>query len=343
MPRPKNDRVEYFPHFTESGKTVFILRNEFGNDGYAFWFTLLEILGSAEGHYYDTTGQGSWRYLLAKTQVDSDKAKSILDTLAELGKIDAELWRAGTIWCQRLVDNLKELYHRRGRACPEKPALPICAAETVSDPETTPEPVFPTQKPLSGGVSDPEIHQSKVKDSRVKDSKKEPATDVAGLPISPPSEEKPFDPKAIELADQFAALMKLHMPEILARMKNGYLKAWQESVDKLIRIDRRDPEEIARLISHCFDKDKSWWASTRNIRSPVKFRERNKEGVFYYDVILEEMNHASHQKNPGRNGRGKGNPAPYGDGEPYPVDYIANGDTGELIHIPRPGATVRAG
>ena len=171
----------------------------------------------------------------------------------------------------------------------------------------------------------------------------EPATGVAGTVEGPSLEKTSVDPRAIELANQFAVLMKINMPEILARMKNGYLKAWQDSLDKLIRIDKRDPNEIAQLITHCFDKDKSWWASTRNIRSPVKFRDRNREGVFYYDVILEEMKHETHQQNTGRNRNRKGNPAPYGDGEPYPIDYIANIETGELIHIPRPGAKVRTG
>lgn len=160
---------------------------------------------------------------------------------------------------------------------------------------------------------------------------KEPATDVADTPNVTPPEEKQLDPRATELANQFASLMELHMPEILARMKNGYLKAWQESIDKLIRIDKRDPEEIAQLITHCFDKDRSWWAATRNIRSPVKFRERNKEGVYYYDVILEEMNHATHQKGSGRNGNRKSNPAPYGDGRPVRYDLIIDTETGEFI------------
>lgn len=45
MARPKKQTVDYFPHFVKGGRTIFILENKFGNDGYAFWFKLLEILG----------------------------------------------------------------------------------------------------------------------------------------------------------------------------------------------------------------------------------------------------------------------------------------------------------
>ena len=46
MARPKKQTVDYFPHIIKQGKTMTILENRFGNDGYAFWFKLLEILGS---------------------------------------------------------------------------------------------------------------------------------------------------------------------------------------------------------------------------------------------------------------------------------------------------------
>lgn len=53
MARPTKETVDYFPHFVKCGRTIFILESKYGNDGYAFWFKLLEILGDTEGHYYD--------------------------------------------------------------------------------------------------------------------------------------------------------------------------------------------------------------------------------------------------------------------------------------------------
>jgi len=48
MARPNKQGVDYFPHFVNHGKTMFILEEKFGNNGYAFWFKLLELLGKEE-------------------------------------------------------------------------------------------------------------------------------------------------------------------------------------------------------------------------------------------------------------------------------------------------------
>lgn len=163
------------------------------------------------------------------------------------------------------------------------------------------------------------------------ETEKEPATDVAVSPGSHPPSENAFHPEAVMLAGRFVKLMQEHMPEIMARMKNGYLADWQAVFDRLIRTDNRDPAEISQLVEHCFNGERSWWARTRNIRSPVKLRKRNPEGVYYYDVILEEMRNAAHQTNSKGYAGGGRNPAPYGDGKPVGFDIIANIDTDEFI------------
>ena len=55
MARTQQDTVQYFPHDTgaSDGDTLTILEANFGNDGYAFWFKLLEKLGRAPGHSID--------------------------------------------------------------------------------------------------------------------------------------------------------------------------------------------------------------------------------------------------------------------------------------------------
>ena len=49
MSRPRKAVVDYFPHYVNHGKTLFILEQKYGNDGYAFWFKLLEMLGGSDG------------------------------------------------------------------------------------------------------------------------------------------------------------------------------------------------------------------------------------------------------------------------------------------------------
>jgi len=113
MARPLKRTVDYFPHFVNAGKTLLILQNEFGNDGYAFWFKLLALLCKTDGQVYDYNNLASWRLLLAETNVSEDIANKILQLLADIEAIDPELYLSKIIWVQNLVDNLADVYTRR--------------------------------------------------------------------------------------------------------------------------------------------------------------------------------------------------------------------------------------
>lgn len=169
MARPKKQTVDYFPHMATSGKTLFILESTFGNDGYAFWFKLLELLAKSEGHVFDTKTIAEWKFLVAITLVNEDKATEILNMLAELNAIDAELWKNKIIWCQNLVDNVEDVYLKRRAKKPTKPLIinncdgnPNSCVVPVT--ETTQETELPT-------VSDSENPQSKVKETKVNKTK----------------------------------------------------------------------------------------------------------------------------------------------------------------------------
>lgn len=123
MGRPKKQTVDYFPHLTGgSRRTIFILEHNWGNDGYAFWFKLLEMLSNSDGHYYDLSICGNLEYLVSYTKCDAETANSILEMLAGLGNIDRTLWEERkVIWCQSLVDNLKTVYDKRTTPIPTRP------------------------------------------------------------------------------------------------------------------------------------------------------------------------------------------------------------------------------
>lgn len=123
MGRPRKQTVDYFPHFVSNdSKTKFILEQNWGNNGYAFWFKLLELLGRSEGHYYDCTAAGNRTYLTAFMKLDQTTIDAILETLTDLGNIDKELWEERkVIWCQSLVDNLQDVYSKRTVSAPRRP------------------------------------------------------------------------------------------------------------------------------------------------------------------------------------------------------------------------------
>jgi len=154
MARPKKQTIDYFSHdcHCSAKQTLFILEQKYGNDGYAFWFKLLEMLGSTEGHVLDCRNPATWQFLQAKTRLSEDVCVEILKILAELNAIDSELWGEKQIWSQNFVDRISDVYRNRRVGTPAKPG-------------------FYTQKPRPAIVSTAKSTQSKVKESKVKESK----------------------------------------------------------------------------------------------------------------------------------------------------------------------------
>jgi len=165
MGRPRKQIVDYFPHYADASdrRTLVIIQNKYGNDGYAFWFKLLQILCRQSGHYLQIENGADWEFLVAKTHVsDTEKAKQIMDTLALLGAIDEELYKLNCIWSDNLIENLKTVYEKRTDPLPAKPSirngkLYFLPENEVSDTET--------------GDCGVRNAQSKVKESKVKESK----------------------------------------------------------------------------------------------------------------------------------------------------------------------------
>src|ERR1035437_5717400 len=100
MGRPKKDGVDYFSNDigASGGRTMFTLESKYGNDGYAFWFKLLEILGAQSSLSYDCNDCSNWLFLIAKTKVSEEKATEILDLLSQVDAIDPDLWQVKVIW-----------------------------------------------------------------------------------------------------------------------------------------------------------------------------------------------------------------------------------------------------
>ena len=155
MPRSKKATVDYFPHSCLHGRTLHIIESKFANDGYAFWFKLLESLGSTENHFIDCNDPATWEYLLAQTRVSGETAESILGLLASLGAIRSEFWKMRIVWSENFVKNLEAVYQRRR-----------IDVFTVNDIEA-----YCKQKYSLSGINVNINPQSKVKESKVEERK----------------------------------------------------------------------------------------------------------------------------------------------------------------------------
>ena len=171
MGRLRKQTADYFPHFVGESRTKYILESTWGNDGYAFWFKLLELLSRSDGHYYDCSNHADMIYLTAMTKVPEETADKILDLLADMGKIDRELWTSRkVIWCQTLVDNLAGMYAKRTTPIPRRPSFENVAETAESTPEvpedaglgkTPEEPETPAEPPQSSQSGEKEAPRSK--------------------------------------------------------------------------------------------------------------------------------------------------------------------------------------
>ncbi len=157
MARPKKDTVDYFPHYCTHKTTMFIIEQRYGNEGYAFWFKLLEILGATEGHYLDCNDRMKWEFLQAKTRTSEGFCAEILDLLCRLNAIDPELWKKRVIWSQNFIDGIAEVYRNRRKPVPSKPVISgLSDVETeLSGVETPTEQSFYAQPTV-------EMRQSRV-------------------------------------------------------------------------------------------------------------------------------------------------------------------------------------
>jgi len=219
MARPKKQTVDYFPHVCKHGKTIFILEQKYGNDGYAFWFKLLEMLGGTEGHYLHFENGEDWEFLQAKTHMGGDKCEEILNLLATLGAVDKELWREHrAVWSDNFVQNISDAYRNRTVDIPEKPS-------------------FQRKKSASNGQSDVRNPQTKLEYSK-QDDTRENNMSAAG-----------------ELADRLRDWITKNNPK--ARVPDS-LQKWTLEIERMIRIDERTAGEIQAVIDYS-QQHEFWW------------------------------------------------------------------------------------
>ena len=283
MARPIKNKVDYFPHVTQTGKTIAILEARWGNDGYAFWFKTLELLGSSEGFSYDCNKPSDWEYLLSKTRVTEDMANAILKKLAEIDAIDAELWSAGIIWSDNFAANLGPVFDKRKTAPPPKPEFPTqkCGqtevSVTASDGNTD-----------SGEFPVPETDKGKErKDSNVKDRKDKATTPLPPGENSPETENETeaevvaadkilsgqTDPEEAVADKDFAAVVQLlaqNICPVTSRIEADLVREWTEALPKrwITQAIRQAALSKARSIKYVDKILQSWRSKYRPEESP---------------------------------------------------------------------------
>ena len=172
MARPIKEGMDYFPHDTDasSDEKIELLTGIYGNDGYAFYFIMLERIYRNKDFCIDVsdaeTKEEMFQILSKKIRLSLEEFNKILKTSFKYGLFDKKLYeekgiitsdgiqkRAGTVVAKRIV--MQNRYKKK-----------------ISDAETKEEIKTETQQSKE--------KESKEKESKEKESKEEIVIDKLG-------------------------------------------------------------------------------------------------------------------------------------------------------------------
>ena len=171
MARPQKQGMDYFPHDTDASndEKVEALRILYGNDGYAFYFILLERIYRTPDFELDISDAETIQILAKKVEVKPEKFSEMLQTSLKRGCFCRESYEKRQVLTSTGIKKRSQsvVQKRRNMAnayqeSKEKDSIP--ANQGVSDAETIPEtPVsdeFPSREKESRGEESKEIYSS---------------------------------------------------------------------------------------------------------------------------------------------------------------------------------------
>jgi len=121
MARKQKNYVDYFPHDTHRSKAVRTISKTYGNDGYAFYYKLRELLGRTENHNYDLSKSIDWLDFIGEMDVEEKRAQELIEFLVTIGELDKELWNEEKrLWSNSLIEDISDVYDKRVAEIPHK-------------------------------------------------------------------------------------------------------------------------------------------------------------------------------------------------------------------------------
>lgn len=245
MARPKKEGMDYFPHDTDAvnDEKIEALRYLYGNDGYAFYFILLERIYRTKDFELDISDAETIQILSRKVGVNEEVFRKILETSLKRGCFDRQAYEERHVLTSSGIKKRASVVVEKRVKMRDKYQL---TKEEVSDAETNQE-------------TEVETPQSKVKESKEKKSK---------------GNKRTTSPKQVYNEDSIHYKLALRLYQnILANnpdYKEPNLQNWANDVRLMIERDQRTEEQITYLMD--WVQNDSFWKT--NILSVSKLREK---------------------------------------------------------------------
>lgn len=164
MARPKKEGMDYFPHDTDAvnDEKIEALRLLYGNDGYAFYFILLERIYRTAEFELDISDAETIQILSRKVGVSVEKFEQMLESALKRKCFDREAYESRKVLTSPGIKNRAGVVVEKRKKMQQRYQL---SKNDVSSPVSD---EFLPQKPDRNAA---ESTQSKVKKSKVKKSK----------------------------------------------------------------------------------------------------------------------------------------------------------------------------
>lgn len=169
MARPKKEGMDYFPHDTDAvnDEKIESLRFLYGNDGYAFYFILLERIYRSKHFELDVSDAETIQILCRKVDVNLEKFNQILEYALKKGCFDkAEYEKRKVLTSEGIKNRASVVVGKRVKMREEYHNSKV---DEVSAAETPPE---------------TEQKRGKVKESKVKESKEKEINNISAIEIA---------------------------------------------------------------------------------------------------------------------------------------------------------------
>jgi len=176
MARPQKQGMDYFPHDTDASNDEKIdgLRMLYGNDGYAFYFILLERIYRTPNFELDISAAETRQILSRKVEVTPDKFAEMLDYAVRVGCF------CGVSYAERRVLTSDGIKKRAASVIAKRQKMASRYEKEVSAAETNQKPSRNAAESTQSKVKESKEENSKVKES-IKDNEASPADAVVSV------------------------------------------------------------------------------------------------------------------------------------------------------------------
>jgi len=211
---------------------------------------------------------------------NTEKGLAIIDLMVKTEKIDRDLWENHkVIACPAFLDSIKDAYDRRSnpiitleeiRAKFQNTASKVIVSENTENAVTDGVIVSETATEIpQGGFFGDKNPQTKLKETKLNESKEESSASFSQS-----------QKDAFELSELLLTTHRKEIPDYLSgKDDEKTIGMWAADIEKLIRIDKKQPETIRRVVLWAKTPGCFWFP---NIQSGKKLREK-------YETLYGQM------------------------------------------------------